>query len=206
MSFNTHWADTHDRFANRAPSDAANRVALTVLDHLGARPELRQILQLNGYRVIDTDNGQDAAKSAFHTHPDLLVVDMDVSLLYELVAARQIIKHARVGPMPVLIVTHEDTLDPAPMIEVGASRNEYVTRLSDYQELQPLLDYLLPVMPSTDYAGARERSNSETAGQYSFDITAASAPEHHLHRDTASLSRNMKPGEPVHRAFPDDFP
>src|SRR5687767_11189724 len=107
MSFNTHWADTHDRFTNRASPYAANRVVLTVLDHLGARPELRQILQLNGYRVIDTDNGQDAAKSAFHTHPDLLVVDMDVPLLYELVAARQIIKHARVGPMPVVIVTHE---------------------------------------------------------------------------------------------------
>jgi hypothetical protein len=28
-------------------------------------------------------------------------------------------------------------------MEVGASRNEYVTRLSDCQELQHLLDYLL---------------------------------------------------------------
>jgi PleD family two-component response regulator len=205
MSFNTHCADTHDRFANCTTSYPANRVVLTVLDHLGARPELRQVLQLNGYRVIDTDNGQDAAKSAFHTHPDLLVVDMDVPLLYELVAARQIIKHARVGPMPVVIVTHEDMVDPMPMMEVGASRNEYVTRLSDYQQLQPLLDYLLPVMPSTDYADARERSISETAGQYSFDIPAASAPEHHLHRDTASMSRNMKRGKPVHRRSPDDF-
>jgi len=204
VSFNIQWADTHDCFANRSSSDAADRVVLTVLDHLGARPELRQVLQLNGYRVIDTDNGQDAAKSAFQTHPDLLVVDMDVPLLYELVAARQILKHARVGPMPVVIVTHEDIVDPAPMMEVGASRHEYVTRLSDYQELQPLLDYLLPVMPSTDYAGARERSISETAGQNSFDTPAASAPEHHRHRDTAALSPNMKPGEPVHRAFPND--
>jgi hypothetical protein len=29
---------------------------------------------------------------------------MDVPLLYGLVAARQIIKHAQVGPMPVVIV------------------------------------------------------------------------------------------------------
>jgi hypothetical protein len=29
--------------------------------------------------------------------------------------------------MPVVIVTHEDVVDPAPMMEVGASRNEYVT-------------------------------------------------------------------------------
>jgi hypothetical protein len=74
---------------------------------------------------------------------------MDVPLLYELVAARQIIKHARVGAMPVVIVTHEDVVDPAPIMEVGPRRDEYVTRLSDYQGLQHLLDYLLPVLPST---------------------------------------------------------
>jgi DNA-binding response OmpR family regulator len=143
MSLNTQWADAPNDFADPASSNGDNQVVLTVLDHMEARPELRQILQLNGYRVIDTDNGQDAARQARRTHPDLLVVDMDVPLLYGLVAARQIIKHAQVGPVPVVIVTHEDAVDPLPMMEVGASRNEYVTRLSDYQELQHLLDYLL---------------------------------------------------------------
>lgn len=184
MSFNTNRADMHDQSADREPSYFANRVVLTVLDHLGARPELSQVLQLNGYRVIDTDSGQDAAKNASHTQPDLLVIDMDVPLLYELVAARQIIKNARIGPMPVVIVTHEDIVDPAPMMEVGASRDEYVTRISDYQELQPLLDYILPMMPSPG-SDARERSISETAGQYSPDMPAARAPEHRQHRDAA---------------------
>ena len=179
MSFNTHWADTHNRVADPVFSYIADRVVLTVLDHLDARPELRQVLQQNGYRVIDTDNGQDAAKSARQTHPDLLVVDLDVP--HELVAARQIIRHAMVGPMPVVIVTHEDRVDPAPMMEVGASRDEYVTRLSDYQELKPLLDYLLPVLPS--YAASRERPFSETVKSYSLHTPAASAPELRLHRD-----------------------
>lgn len=93
-------------------------------------PELKQVLKLKGYCVIDTDNGQDAARQARQTHPDLLVVDIDVPLLYGLVAARQIVKHAQVGSMQVVIITHEDVLDPAPMLEVGATRNEYVTRLS----------------------------------------------------------------------------
>jgi len=143
MSLNTNWAATPNDLADPVSSNGDNHVVLTVLDHMEARPELRQVLQLNGYRVIDTDNGQDAARQARQTHPDLLVVDMDVPLLYGLVAARQIIKHAQVGPVPVVIVTHEDVVDPLPMMEVGASRNEYVTRLSDYQELQHLLDYLL---------------------------------------------------------------
>ena len=143
MSLNTHWADTPNDFADPVSSNGANHVVLTVLDHMEARPELRQVLQLNGCHVIDTDNGQDAARQARQTHPDLLVVDMDVPLLYGLVAARQIIKHAQVGPVPAVIVAHEDVVDPLPMMEVGASRNEFVTRLSDYQELQHLLDYLL---------------------------------------------------------------
>ena len=146
MSLNTRWADTVRDEAGPVSARDTDPVVLMVLDHLDARPELKQVFHLNGYRVIDTDNGQDAALNARQTPPDLLVVDLDVPLLYGLVAARQIIKHAQVGPMPVVIVTHDEVVDPAPMMEVGVSRDEYITRLSDYQELQPLLDYLLPVV------------------------------------------------------------
>ena len=146
MPLNTHWADKPNDIADPVSCNDAKHVVLMVEDYQDARPELKQVLKLKGYRVIDTDNGQDAARQARQTHPDLLVVDMDVPLLYGLVAARQIIKYARVGPLPVVIVTHEDVVDPTPMMEVGASRNEYVTRLSDYQELQHLLDYLLPLV------------------------------------------------------------
>lgn len=156
MSLNPQWAGVPNDVAGPVSSNGANHVVLMVLDHLDARPELKQVLKLKGYRIIDTDNGRDAARNAHQTHPDLLVVDMDVPLLYGLMAARQIIKHAQVGPLPVVIVTHEDVVDPAPLMEVGATRNEYVTRLSDYEELQPLLDYLLPVLPPTDDAPGRE--------------------------------------------------
>jgi CheY-like chemotaxis protein len=150
MSLITHWADKPNDLAGSVTSNGANHVVLMVEDYQDARPELKQVLKQNGYRVIDTDNGQDAARHARQTHPDLLVVDMDVPLLYGLVAARQIIKHAQVGPMPVVIVTHDDIVDPAPMMEVGATRNEYVTRVSDYDELKHLLDYLLPATADTD--------------------------------------------------------
>ena len=124
-----------------------NPVVLMVQDQEDARAEMKQVLELNGYRVIDTDNGQDAAKRARFVSPDLVLVDLDVPLLYELVAARQIVKSAKLGSLPVVIVTREDTVDPAAMMEVGVRRNEYVTRLSDYQQLEHLLDYLLPVGP-----------------------------------------------------------
>ena len=148
MSLNTQW-DTPRDPTSSPTAGQGNPVVLMVLDHLNGRPELRHTFQRNGYYVIDTDNGQDAARHARVTRPDVLVVDLDVPLLYGLVAARLIIKHAQVGPVPAVIVTHEDIVDTAPLIEVGVNRDEYVTRFSDYQELQRLLDFLLPIVPTT---------------------------------------------------------
>jgi DNA-binding response OmpR family regulator len=124
-----------------------NHVVLVVEDHHDPLSELKEVLVQNGYGVIGTDNGQDAARHARQNHPDLLLIDLDVPLLFELVAARQILKQAQLWQLPVVIVAHEDVIDPWSIMEVGARRNEYVTRLSDYDQLQDLLDYLLPVLP-----------------------------------------------------------
>lgn len=124
-----------------------NPLVLMVEDKDEIRTEMKEVLELSGYRVIDTDNGQDAIKRARFIPPDLVLVDLDVPLLYELVAARQIIKNAQLGTLPVVIVTREERVDASAMMEVGVRRNEYVTRLSDYQQLGHLLDYLLPMGP-----------------------------------------------------------
>jgi two-component system, OmpR family, alkaline phosphatase synthesis response regulator PhoP len=128
-------------------SAAENPVVLMVEDQADEGCELRQIMQLNGYRVIETDNGQDAIKRALYVFPDLLLVDLNVPLLYQMIAARQIVKNAQLANVPVVIATHEDVVDTATIMELGVRRNEYVTRLSDYQQLECLLDYLLTVKP-----------------------------------------------------------
>jgi two-component system, cell cycle response regulator DivK len=77
-----------------------------------------------------------AAKRALNISPDLLLVDLDVPLLYGMVEARQNIKNAQLGILLVVIVTREPALDSSAMMEVGVRGNEYVTRLSDYQQLE----------------------------------------------------------------------
>lgn len=135
--------------ALRRQATDGNSLVLLVKDHDETLSDMKHVLELNGYQVMDTDNGQSAVKQARYAHPDLLLVDLDVPLLYELVAARQIIKNSRVGVVPavipVVIVSHESEFDPAPMMEVNLRRNEYVTRLSDYDQLAYLLEYLLPI-------------------------------------------------------------
>lgn len=153
MSLNDHSAITSGRPPSSASTHESKPVVLMVRDHLDPQSQLKQVLKRTGYSVIDTDNGMDATEQARENRPDLLLVDMDVPLLYELMVARKILKSAVVDALPVVIVTHEPLVDPMPFFELGADRNEYVTRLSDYAELQPLLDYLLPVLPQTDDAG-----------------------------------------------------
>ncbi len=177
MSLNAQLSAETPNDATPVSANGANHVVLMVEDYREARSsDLKQGLKLKGYRVIDTDNGRDAARQARETHPDLLVVDMDVPLLYGLVAARQIVKHAEVGPIPVVIITHEEVVDPAPMIEVGATRNEYVTRLSDYASLQHPLDYLLPVLPPTTDAGPERKPFLRSHEAIRSPLSPASAP------------------------------
>jgi CheY-like chemotaxis protein len=147
MSLNLRNTKASSPTYDRRSSYSEKPVVLVVEDQDDSRSEMRQVLELNGYHVIKTDNGQDAVKRGRYVYPDLLLVDLDLPLLYEMVAARQIVKNADLGIVPVVIVTHEDEVDPAAIMEAGVRRNEYVTRLSDYQQLQHLLDYLLPVDP-----------------------------------------------------------
>lgn len=123
-----------------AKRTAANPLVLMVEDREQTRFEMKRVLELSGYRVVDTDNGQDAAKQASYVSPDLLLVDLDVPLLYGMVAARQIVKNAQLGIVPVVVVTREAAVDTSAMMEVGIRPNEYVTRLSDYQQLEHRLD------------------------------------------------------------------
>jgi CheY-like chemotaxis protein len=150
-SYNANASDYVDDLMSRRRSDSDIPLVLLVEDQEDTLFEMKQVLELSGYRVIDTDNGQDAAKRARYAHPDLVLVDLDVPLLYVLVAARQIMKQAFLGAVPVVIVTHEEELDADSMMEVCVRRNEYVTRLSDYEQLEHLLDYLLPVGPKPAY-------------------------------------------------------
>lgn len=150
MSFNSYHANAPKRVDDQTSSrraDSDNPLILLVKDQEDTLFEMKQVLELSGYRVFETDNGQDAAKRARYAHPDLVLVDLDVPLPYELVAARQIMKHALLRIVPVVIVIHEEEPDPYSMMGVCIRCNEYVTRLPGYEQLEGLLDYLLPLGP-----------------------------------------------------------
>ena len=194
MSLKPHWSEMANDLIGPVSANGGNHVVLIVEDYWDARPELKHVLKQKGYRVIDTDNGRDAAREARQTHPDLLLVDMDVPPIYGLVAARLIIKRAQVEAIPVVIVTHEDVVDRAPLMELGVSRNEYVTRLSDYEELQYLLDYLLPVLPRANDVVRERESSPGRVETIRLPLLAVSAPKLHPRRDARSAKAKSAAG------------
>ena len=83
---------------------------LLVEDDDEGRAQLRWRLQASGYRVIDADNGRDAVAGALAISPDLLLVDLNVPLPYEVTAARRIVEQARLGALPVILVARATCL------------------------------------------------------------------------------------------------
>jgi CheY-like chemotaxis protein len=198
MFLSTQWIDRPHDVAPPGYDKLDNHVVLMVLDHLDGRPGFKHALELNGYRVIVSDTGQDAARRARQTRTDLLIVDLDVPLLYGLVAARLILKQAQLAPIPVVIVMHEEVFDLAPLAELGASRNEYVTRVSDYGELPRLVNYLLPELPSGSPSGGDADELPAPTETIHSPLLPASAPGPHLHPNAARAERGLNPVEWIH--------
>lgn len=150
MSLNPHLPGSSDVIRSRTlrqQKSTNSPVVLIVDDNETEWFDMKNELELNGYSVIETDNGQDAVVRATFTQPDLILIDLNIPLLYQLVAARQILKQARIGTVPIIIVTREEETDPHLIMEVGVRRNEYVTRLSNRKQLENLLDAILPCGP-----------------------------------------------------------
>lgn len=71
MSLNSYNANASDYFDDRMPrrrSDHDKPLVLLVKDQEDTLFEMKQVLELSGYRVIDTDNGQETRSSAPSIH------------------------------------------------------------------------------------------------------------------------------------------
>jgi hypothetical protein len=58
MSVHKQGADTPNDLSGPASFNGAHHVVLMVEDYQNARPGLKEVLRLKGYRVIDADNGR----------------------------------------------------------------------------------------------------------------------------------------------------
>jgi CheY-like chemotaxis protein len=81
------------------------RTVLIAEDNPVNRELLRELLEIRGYAVIETCNGQEAMEQLQKGQPDILLLDLNMPVLDGFGTIERIRKHPRYRTLPVLAVT-----------------------------------------------------------------------------------------------------
>jgi two-component system, cell cycle response regulator DivK len=118
-------------------------VVMVVEDFEDNRFMMRRLLEMSGYHVLEAINGEEAVELAHRERPQLILMDLSLPQLDGLAATRRIRQHAELRDVPIVAVSAHDTADfHADALAAGC--NDYVTKPIDFDQLEALLNRLLP--------------------------------------------------------------
>ncbi|MEA2174485.1 MAG: hypothetical protein QOD00_2077 [Blastocatellia bacterium] len=118
-------------------------VIMVVEDFEDNRFMMRRLLEMSGYRVLEAINGEEAVEIASREHPGLILMDLSLPKLDGLAATRRIRQVPELRQVPIVAVSAHDTADfHADALAAGC--NDYVTKPIDFDQLEALLQRLLP--------------------------------------------------------------
>lgn len=124
-------------------SNNGHRTVMVVEDFEDNRFMMRRLLEMSGYHVLEAINGEEAIRIAEQEHPDLILMDLSLPLLDGLAATRRIREREDLRGVPIVAVSAHDTADfHAEALAAGC--NDYVTKPIDFDQLEALLQRLLP--------------------------------------------------------------
>lgn len=125
-------------------SETASMTVLVVDDFADSREVLRRRLELNGYRVVEAADGEQAVEAARGPCPDLILMDLHMPLMDGLTAAQRIraVKGLCEG-VPIIGMTAYHTYGMREAaLEAGC--DDYIVKPLDERELNAVLGRLLP--------------------------------------------------------------
>jgi len=138
----TQVEDSQSAVSPNADASPKQQTVLLVEDFEDNRFMMRRLLEMNGYRVVEAENGEEAVGKAEAETPDLILMDLSLPILDGLAATRRIRQLPDFSKVPVIAVSAHDTVDfHAEALAAGC--NEYVTKPIDFDELEILLQRLL---------------------------------------------------------------
>lgn len=119
------------------------QTVMVVEDFEDNRFMMRRLLEMSGYRVLEAINGEEAVEIARRERPNLILMDLSLPLLDGLAATRRIRQVEELRHVPIVAVSAHDTADfHADALAAGC--NDYVTKPIDFDQLEALLNRLLP--------------------------------------------------------------
>ena len=128
----------------RLTMDSQNpeRCLLLVEDTEDNRFMMRRLLEMEGYRVVEARNGEEAVKVAEAENPSLILMDLSLPVIDGLAATRLIRKLPLFKSTPIIAVSAHDTSDfQTEAIDAGCDK--YITKPIDFGELEKLITELL---------------------------------------------------------------
>lgn len=139
---NSPSADLHDN---------KNPLVLIVDDHADTREMLKILLNMNGCRVIEAEDGEQAMSVADKVHPDLILLDLKMPLLDGLTVTRLIRSHPVLNEVPIVLITgvakpqlHREAL--------SAGCNDCLIKPLDFERLQELIKLPGRPVPRSRYS------------------------------------------------------
>ena len=110
------------------------KTVLLVEDFDDSRFMMRQLLEMDGYRVVEAKTGREAVEYAERECPDLILMDLSLPEVDGLTATKLIRKLERLCDTPIIALTAHDAAQfQREAIEAGC--NEYVTKPVDFDSL-----------------------------------------------------------------------
>jgi two-component system cell cycle response regulator DivK len=115
---------------------------LLVEDTEDNRFMMRRLLEMEGYRVVEARNGEEAVKAAQAENPDLILMDLSLPVIDGLAATRLIRQLPQFKETPIVAVSAHDTADFQDEA-LTAGCNSYITKPIDFAELEQMISKLL---------------------------------------------------------------
>jgi len=117
-------------------------IVLIADDFVEHRLLVKQVAEKKGHRVVEASNGQEAITAAERELPDLVLLDLALSILDGLTVARRIREDKGLRGPVIVAVTAYDTYGLREAA-IEARCDEYVAKPGEANELYDLLDRLL---------------------------------------------------------------
>jgi len=119
------------------------KTLLLVEDTEDNRFMMRRLLEMEGYRVVEARNGEEAVKVAQNEKPALILMDLSLPVIDGLAATKRIRRIPELRDVPIIAVSAHETADFQEKA-LTAGCNSYITKPIDFGELEDLISELLP--------------------------------------------------------------
>jgi len=117
----------------------ANEKILIVEDNEFNLELISDILEMRGYEIISTDNGEDAIRLAKKAHPDLILMDIQLPVMDGYETTRRIKRDPELKHIPVIAVTSFAMKgDKEKVIEAGCEG--YIVKPIDTRKLPEIVE------------------------------------------------------------------